>query len=148
MKEQLITFETAKLAKEKGFNVPTFVHYTEYLVNKIDEEYPNGGGPFSMTKGEIVLSNSYHKNNDKNGDFSNENYYSCAASTQSLLQKWIREKHDIHVEPFEENKKYVLLIHYYSSVGCRIEDWTKKGPYDSYEDALEVGLKMALNINK
>ncbi len=30
MKEQLISFETAKLAKEKGFNIPCKYYYYQY----------------------------------------------------------------------------------------------------------------------
>lgn len=38
MKEELISFETAKLAKEKCFNIPILIHYTEYLVDNVDIE--------------------------------------------------------------------------------------------------------------
>lgn len=36
MKEQLISFETAKLAKEKGFNVETYKGYLSETILKIN----------------------------------------------------------------------------------------------------------------
>ena len=70
MEEQLISFETAKLAKEKGF---TYAY----------EFYDKEGNivDFGIVGGWT--------------DCHDENY---AAPTQSLLQKWLREKHDIHFE--------------------------------------------------
>jgi len=67
MKEQLISFETAKLAKEKGF----FIGYRLY-----------------NETGKIWARHFI-------GDQERKLY---SASTQSLLQKWIRETHRIHIE--------------------------------------------------
>ena len=70
MKEQLITFETAKLAKEMGFQSYTPFYYSE--------------------DGEIKGT--------KIGMHGNPNAYGgISAPTQSLLQKWLREVHSIYV---------------------------------------------------
>jgi len=76
MKEKLITFETAKLAKEKGFDIPTAWHY-----------HPRYGLHTAFWD-EDSNDNSNHNSNEWA-----DGYYS--APTQSLLQKWLREKRNI-----------------------------------------------------
>ena len=49
--DQRVIFDTAKLAKEKGFDVRGNGHFTQYLIDQVDPSYPEGGGAFSMTKG-------------------------------------------------------------------------------------------------
>jgi hypothetical protein len=125
MKEQKISFETAKLAKEKG-------------VNKIwcNNMYCIGYNDLPEIKEIIVCS--WRDNVD--GQF-----HLALAPTQSLLQKWLRETHKIYVQ--------IYLL----SIGDE-EEWcykvSKKKAYDNpfiykkYEDALESGLKEALNLIK
>ena len=83
MKEQLVTFEVAKLAKEKGFN-----ELSDSCYNIIG-----------------VISNNI---NNKNQDWTDNKVYT--APTQSLLQKWLREIHKINVycipSDFEEGTWY------------------------------------------
>ncbi len=66
--DTLISFETAKLAKEKGFIIPTLCYF------RYDEK---------QCKGSLL---------DWNEDVG---FYS--RPTQSLLQKWLREVHKINV---------------------------------------------------
>lgn len=82
MQEQLISFETAKLLSNKKFDI--FVPHT-YM-----QEYENDP---------VIISSNM---NLQAGWIST--YF---APTQSLLQKWLREKHKIHiyVTPYE-NKEY------------------------------------------
>src|ERR1700749_1224879 len=82
MQEQLVSFETAKLAKEKGFDWNC--RYT----------YDNKGNLDSAIDwtGEETFSKENEENASKNG------YNAYLASTQSLLQKWLREVHSIHVQ--------------------------------------------------
>ena len=79
MEEQLISFETAVLAKEKGFKIPTPVMYKgnerSYGHNNewgIDEQRLDGKFPYR-----------------------NQQWYSIP--TQSLFAKWLREKYDIEI---------------------------------------------------
>ena len=67
MEEQLISFETAKLAKEKGFNWKVSLHYES-----------NGNRFFDKVE----------------CNFNNVELI-CSAPTQSLLQKWLREVHKL-----------------------------------------------------
>jgi hypothetical protein len=78
MKEELINIETSKLAKEKGFDIPTAWHY--HPKYGLHTAFWEEGGK---------------DNSNYNSDDWASGYYS--APTQSLLQKWIREKHGIHI---------------------------------------------------
>lgn len=124
MKEQLITFETAKLAKEKGFKKESFNYYNEKGELLYDNEF-NSFGSFQGTK--------------------LDNYID--APTQSLFQKWLREVHNIYVDiwcnasgwGFNLNKTCGTTIYDFHY----IED-TPTGMFKTYEEALEKGLQEAL----
>lgn len=98
MEEQLISFETAKLATEKGFNEESLYFYTKpnSKMFGIDEH----GRSFSIknTSKKLYQCGSHAALNTKNVYF---------APTQSLLKKWLRKKYHIHieVEPKEWNNK-------------------------------------------
>jgi hypothetical protein len=66
--------------------------------------------------------------------------------TQSLLQKWIREKHDIHIEirVWNDNTWSAQLVSdtYFKEDDDSYEAWG----CSSYEEALEIGLVEALSI--
>ena len=133
MTEQLISFETAKLAKEKGFKIPTRVMYKgnekSYGHNNewgIDEQRLDGKFPYT-----------------------NQQWYSIP--TQSFLQKWLREKHNKHIYlfpldngkwGFENNSISINLDHIF------INYMYEGKEYNSYEEALEVGLQEALKLVK
>lgn len=120
MKEQLITFETAKLTKEKGFSEFTYTVYNE------------NGKSFVFNSG--FLSRATR----------------IPAPTQSLLQKWLREKHNIVVwlKPY-----HAELNGYYSdNWSVYIDDShgrhliTDYIYVHGYEKALEKGLQEALKL--
>jgi hypothetical protein len=155
MKEKLINFETAKLAKEKGFDLDTFQYYHNKgrLHDTLNPKYEDGS---SMPTGH---SSSLNWNSLKK-------HYS--APTQSLLQKWLREVHGIivqvvfsNVTSWDGNK----LVHYIQIGVKRKEsnfyDYIDRGynksigsydinstPYPSWEEALERGLQEALLMIK
>src|SRR5690606_34799908 len=77
----------AKLANEKGFNQPTFYQYhnitkkcyfNSYSVNEDNEQW------YVIGEKDILKS-----------DLNSINY--TLAPTQDQLQKWIRDKHGIHI---------------------------------------------------
>ena len=114
MNEQLISLETSKLAKEKGFDRIKIVSK-----NNIEAAYN--------------------------------------APTQSLLQKWIREVHNIHI-----NIDYgcgITLRNEYYQYSYSLEDINKAEEeerfeqfageiYPTYEASLEAGLYNALLLIK
>lgn len=83
MKETLILFDTAKLAKEKGFN------------ETVEDYYVNKQLFFTDTQNyyDLIKDNGYVPY-WKNINLLFEQY---SAPTQALLQKWLREVHDIHI---------------------------------------------------
>lgn len=160
MKDTIITFETAKLAYEKGFNlndkgyyVPMYCVDGELMKEKLG--YQNEL-PETFEKGFII------------------------APTQSLLQKWLREKHNIFIvnKPilgskngydsfpilgwdYDVFKSHSEYNSYY--MGYPIGDWftatlDRFDPGDTledlnvfpktYDDALEKGLQEALKLIK
>ena len=123
MEEQLISFETAVLAKEKGFKIPTPVMYKgnekRYGHNNewgIDEQRLDGKFPYR-----------------------NQQWYSIP--TQSGLQKWLREKHNIHLIAYKN-----INIDGYDWCFITTDGITNINSYKTYEEALEVGLQEALNF--
>jgi hypothetical protein len=84
MKEQLITFETAKLAKERGFDL---------------DSKGRKNCMFFASNGRLC---------DKVYDFDNV----CLAPTQSLLQKWLREVHKLYIttRPYKLTNRYQFFV--------------------------------------
>ena len=108
MEDTKITFETAKLAKEKGFKIKG-----------------NQAG-FTMNKPECL-------------DF----------PTQSLLAKWLREKHKIYVTPresyaFDQTLEFVCTVNnVFVNHGNNDEPVNR---FKTYEEAYEIGLQEALKL--
>lgn len=120
MKEQFVSFNTAKLAKEKGINFKDIFpfNYTCYLLT-----------------GQKRNSDAY-----KPSEKVQENI-----PTQSLLQKWLREKYKIHivVDTFDEKDHWgydIFKIQPFEDVDLGGYDYT------TFEDALDIGLQEALKL--
>ena len=128
MKDILIGHDLANLAKEKGFNERVIHYYTPegrctesegYMTERlVESDWNNGEGNYPTMPEDV----------------------SCSAPTQSLLQKWLREKHNLIVIP-----NYGDLSNKFSY------DIIYKGDYcggdflyKTYEEALEIGLLEAL----
>ena len=98
MKKQLISFETAKLAKELGFPILDELE-SRYFYN-ISKYAPRS--PHHEVDTE---KNLYRKDITCSVfDIDEEIKYHYEAPTQSLLQKWLREKHTIFICPFIVSK--------------------------------------------
>jgi len=68
---------------------------------------------------------------------------------QSLLQKWLREKHNIHIEIKKSNNiknGFWVEVDIWDEVHC-IESLASVN-FNTYEEALEVGLCEALKLIK
>jgi hypothetical protein len=127
MQEELINFETAKLAKEKGFNWTP-----KYLINVYDKEDKN------LVLLKIV---DYYKNTD----------ICILAPTQSILQKWIKEVHNIIVlvditKGFSQNYRWKYFKVEVTKNHKRIIECIDDIHYETYEEALEVGLQEGLKL--
>ncbi len=136
MEDQLVSFETAKLAKEKGF---------EFEI-KDDDDYERGFHSFMGKRNDPnIISPLSHWYLDTNQNSQQWIATGVDAPTQSLLQRWLREVHNIHVQPLKHfhNKGF--------KIGKIIRgEQSYNGPYNkkfnSYEEALEAGLLEALKV--
>lgn len=131
MKEEIISFKAANLAKEKKFDWDC-----DYFYNK------NG------KLCDIQYYDSTPNNKLEEGWWfsSNEEFF-CAAPTQSILQRWLREKHDIILEiNYSECEWWQWII---ISKNIWIQGTNKTDDVDlTYEQALEAGLYEALQLIK
>lgn len=128
MKEQLISFETAKLAKEKGFNIPCKYFYKEKYTNAIEYE--------------VVHDGHLEANWNENFKYSPAE---CSAPTQSLLQKWLREKYHLIIivaYQYEHDLTPYSYWIYKENNSLPINQWVND--LNTYEEALELGLQEAL----
>lgn len=127
IKEDYVSFEIAKLLKEKGFNIPTNDYYRA-----------TGSGIF------------WAKKLDWNNDIENETvggmtYCSCPA--QALVIKWLRVKYNIIVETlifdrgFLEKDKFCFQWRVYDNT----EEWeTEMKEYKTPEEATEQAILYSL----
>lgn len=121
MREQLITFDTAKLAKEKGFNISS-------SVDGIGSSIYTVSGKLSNT---IFTGNFIY------------------APRQSFLQKWLREEHKIRIFPYQGVSGNFKVDIFTYPVPNNIGKWERFNniqSYNSYEEALEIGLQEALKL--
>lgn len=149
MREEIISLVTAKILKEKNFNIGVYGSYTHYLKTR-KHDNPS----FAYKKGEIGYSRDYFVNNG-GSDFSNKNYLMCAAPSQSILQHWLREEHGIvigiHMQLYEEGSAKTIRLEkekYYSWI-VNLADHDAYNSFEdceTYEEAVEVGILEALNL--
>jgi hypothetical protein len=133
MKDKLISFETAKPAKEGGFDWPTLYYHA--TSNGIYSGYSREKG-FS---GSGIPAQNWNADRGQDGIESIELF---SAPTQSLLQKWLREVHNIHIavhgDPIDKD---------FSTHIFRLdEDVIHNYFFKTYEEALEWGLQKALKL--
>ena len=124
MEDTRITFETAKLAKEKGFPQEP---------NKLKIPYYNYKGEF---KGDVKDWLRKYLRNEDTSDVE-----SVSAPTQSLLAKWLREKHNIHLIAYKN-----INIDGYDWCYITTDGITNINSYKTYEEAYEIGLQEALKL--
>ena len=120
--EQYVSFDTAKLLKEAGFDVPCFNQYTE--------------------RGTI-----WHCDCPENFNKSQ-----CATScpTQALAARWLREVHgivvDVVFEPPKRVKDWRYFIGDMEDMVWAGDFIPSDGRYGTYEEAMEAGIEEALQL--
>lgn len=121
--DEIVTYEVAKLAKEKGFDVPT-------------AEFYNDDGNIGC------YPRAFNHNEFPDGDY--------AAPTQSLLQRWLREEKGlcISVEAYPTlaimGKVCFAWVIKSGSDGHFMETNDSFQTFSTYELALEDAIKYAL----
>ena len=137
---EIVTFETAKLAKEKGFNWKVRYSFGHPINPHLP--YPNFDFGIPVDFNSPNLGRNW------------ETLYS--GPRQDYLQKWLREKHGIHVwanisseSEYEEYEHTIIVITndkpiiMYSFLG---NGWSYIGTFKTNELALENGLEKALKL--
>jgi len=119
IQEDYVSFETAKLLKEKGFDEPCVWSYD-----------PNSAS----------FAKSYHE--PKNSEL---NEYEYSKPTHQMALKWLREKYSLEIYPYHDfpkvgDKWWLEIIKYPNSVS----EFESETAYNSYEDACEVAIKYCL----
>ena len=125
--EDYVSFETAKLLKEKGF----------------DEEVTS----FYLPNGTLSHGNTYAY--CKMSVSSNSNF--ILAPTHQMTMKWLREVHNIHIESFcpvvdttDEPIKYNVVISDLRNHCLAFNTPLENKEFDSYEQACETAIKYCL----
>ena len=145
--EDYVSFEVAKLLKEKGFDEACLYYYrTETTLGK---EYTN-----------LAFIDEYlHNSEIKYGTYEE---CVCTAPTLQMAMKWLRETYKLHIE-VEVLKPYVLddtkkrtvpsdRVEFHASIiftdqwNDALEEFknTGVGWYSTYEEAVEAALKYCL----
>lgn len=123
MTEELVTLETAKQLRKKGFN--------EYCKDIIRED--NGR----------MMQSVFRTNKDlPKGAYSRP--------TQSIAAKWLREIKNLHIEIYRNACGYGYVI-VKANNGTWMKADDAKGPndggnWDTYEEALEAGIFEVLKL--
>ena len=129
MEDTKVTFETAKLAKEKRFPQET---------NRLEIPYYNYKGEFKGDVSDWRVRRYIREEDTSDIEF-------VSAPTQSLLAKWLREEYNIIVlVDYEGIDGYYYKFYSYKE-GNKNYDASYKN-YNTYEEALEAGLQVALKL--
>ena len=124
--EDYVSFETAKLLKEKGFDCTCKVWYSEYTSQFGGEKYT--GIEF-----------------DNHNRF-NENYkFICYAPTLQMAMKWLRKKHILIVLDVENFYMDGSVASWIYHIWCddNIEE-SHSASFKTYEEACEAAIKYCL----
>lgn len=129
MKDELISYSTLKLALEKGFIQPTDYFLTEVTQNYVDARGDKTPDTYSVVK----------------------KVKKRIPVTQSLLQRWLREEHNMHADIcFNKGLGYRVWL---TDAKEDVKVVTPLGEsstlfFKTYEEALERELFEALNLIK
>ena len=123
IQEAYVSFETAKLLKEKGFDENTLMVYMSY--------------------GDLCKCNRYDSIRNSNYNDITKNYFECTAPTHQMAMKWLREVHNIDICVFPYQADYI-------SYSYKVKIYKNKEIYltitdsKTYEDAVETAIKYCL----
>ena len=135
--EQYITLETAKLAKQAGFDwgINTVYKGEKLYTDVISFNWNIPREDFEK-EGSDNLFHTFIQ------DSSNEFY---SSPTQSVLQRWLREEKMVHIEIVTGMGQYVVWFTDCGKKRLLIENH-KEATFNTYESALEAGLQKCLTL--
>ena len=127
--EDYVSFETAKLLKEKGFN--------EKCRGGYHSEFDDNDNSVIML--EEWMAQLY------NNDFEDETFL-CSAPTHQMAMKWLREVHNIvcNIDIESRNFYYYSIFIIRSSIEAQYQLTSQKPYFETYEEACEAAIKYCL----
>ena len=130
IQEKYVSFDTAKLLKEKGFNEKCWGLYASIFD---DEDNP-------ITVLERWVGSAH------NNSFEDESFI-CSAPTQQMAMRWLREVHHLNIEPYFE----YYLLGYSAEIKYTNKDtplylfeYLREKWFNTYEEACEEAIKYSL----
>ena len=126
IEEQFVSFDTAKMLKEAGFDV------------ECDWFYINDG---SVDTGIVVRSTSPRDHNMATG-FSSR-------PTQALAERWLREVYNVAIYSLydDDMEQWFYVVDAFTKNPV-INGFQSGSEYDDYESAFEDGLREAIKLIK
>ena len=124
--EDYCSYEVAKLLKEKGFDEPCKVWYSEYT---------------SQFGGEKYTSIEF----DDHNRFKKDYKFLFHAPTHQMAMKWLREVHNIIILPESvwDGRKWEYQLFIVTPQNAD-SPYYEHNPYKSYEECVEAGIKYLL----
>ena len=127
IEESYVSFDTAKLLKEAGFDVPTSTHYSN--------------------SGEVWQSSAPEDCND------DKSCKACSRTTQALAARWLREVHRIVVDAIFipslfDGVNWLYFVGNMDDMVCECDFELSERKYATYEAAFEAGLQEAIKLIK
>ena len=122
IEEQFVSFDTARMLKEAGFDVPCTSQYSE---------------------GKCIWNVGYPEN-------FNQDEFGYSRPTQALAARWLREAHHYVVCAWysAEHEKWFYAHGNLDNMMFDEEYSISDFIYDSYEQSLEAGLREAIKLIK
>jgi hypothetical protein len=149
MKLQLCSYELAKLAKEKGFDIPTHSYYFEDgEFKEFELSGTNGyyGEEYTIDRDEFYINWNDKFSTAKNGDRcfgcdENPRYLKTfSAPNLNLLSKWFRDIHSINISiGWWNNGMWGYDVGKLNQTKPE-RAYSQEGFFSTYEEALEQGL--------
>ena len=127
IEESYVSFNTAKLLKEAGFDVPCKSYY-------------------ELEDGEVVRKDGVSKH-----DYNGMEDAVCSRPTQALAARWLREKHRIVVDvtfipPSVDGNEWQYFIGEMDDMVWKGDFESSDRKYSTYEEAFEAGLQEAIKL--
>lgn len=133
----LVTYKTAILAKQLGFNEEC-LHWYELFIEDLKKSDPELKGPAVQDEDIYSVDSNYTIKYENN---SNSNI--CAVPTQEELSAWLRKEHNLYVLPVFNLFNGGLTVELYKKTKHPVFLEELKS-YLEYEEAMEDGLYGAL----
>ena len=133
--EEIVTHKVAKLAKDKGFDWGCLYHYD--CKGSLHQHYAYDATNSGVGVDDLLMYHGHLYTSE------------CLAPAQSLLQRWLREEKNIHIEIIATASGYYWCVNKTNGTSITDSDVLNRGTneggcFDTYELALEDALACSL----